>query len=346
MAEIDLFSQLETFEKESLAALEKVSDEQSLAQWRTERLGKSSFVQQVFSKMGEASKEDRPRLGQTANKVRQTLESEMEERTNMLREKALNEALANEKLDITLPGRRPHQGRMHPATQNMREILDVLAHMGFQVFRTSEVETDEYNFELLNIPAYHPARDMWDTFYTTDPSVVLRTHTSPGQIHSMRKFAPNPVRVALPGMCFRYEQVSARSEVQFNQIELLAVGKNITFGDVKGTLEDFARRMFGEQVRTRFRPSYFPFTEPSAEMDVECFLCGGKGCAMCKNSGWLEILGCGMIHPTVLTNGGYDPNEFSGWAAGMGPERITILRHYIDDIRNFWNNDIRFLEQF
>ena len=346
MAELDLFSQLENFEQESLAALEGVADEGGLAQWKTARLGKTSFVQQVFSKMKEASKEDRPKLGQAANKVRQHLEEAMEARHAALHEKALAASLESEKLDITLPGRRPNPGRLHPANQNMREILDVLAHMGFQTFRTPEVETDEYNFELLNIPHYHPARDMQDTFYTTDPNVVLRTHTSPGQIHSMRKFAPNPIRVALPGMCFRYEQISARHEIQFNQIELLVVGHNITFGDVKGTLDDFAKRMFGENVRTRFRPSYFPFTEPSAEMDVECFLCGGKGCNMCKGSGWLEILGCGMIHPTVLMNGGYDPNEFSGWAAGMGPERITILRHHVDDIRNFWGNDIRFLEQF
>ena len=346
MAEIDLFSQLETFGQESLSALAAISDEAGLAQWRTARLGKASVVQQVFSRMKEASKEDRPKLGQAANKVRVALEEAYEARAEELRQQALQASLANDTLDITLPGRRPRQGRMHPAVQNINDILEVLSHMGFQVFRTPEVETDEYNFELLNIPHYHPARDMQDTFYTTNPNVVLRTHTSPGQIHSMRKFAPEPVRVALPGMCFRYEQISARHEIQFNQIELLAVGHNITFGDVKGTLEDFARRLFGENVRTRFRPSYFPFTEPSAEMDVECFLCGGKGCQMCKNSGWLEILGCGMIHPTVLQNGGYDPNEFSGWAAGMGPERITILRHYIDDIRNFWGNDIRFLEQF
>ena len=346
MAENLVFSQLESFQKESLTALDAAVDEAALDQWRIARLGKSSFVMQVFSKMKEASKEDRPKIGQAANQVRQTLEEALEVRMKTLREKELAASLQSECIDITLPGRRPYQGRLHPSTENMKEILEVLSHMGFQVFRSTEVETDEYNFELLNIPAYHPARDMWDTFYTTDPSVVLRTHTSPGQIHAMRKFAPNPVRVALPGMCFRYEQVSARSEVQFNQIELLAVGKNITFGDLKGTMEDFARRMFGEHVRTRFRPSYFPFTEPSAEMDVECFLCGGKGCGICKNSGWLEILGCGSIHPTVLENGGYDPNVYSGWAAGMGPERITILRHYVEDIRYFWNNDIRFLEQF
>jgi len=218
--------------------------------------------------------------------------------------------------------------------------------MGFQVYRSREVETDEYNFELLNIPAYHPARDMWDTFHTTTPGVLLRTHTSPGQIHVMREFYPQPIRVILPGMCYRYEQISARKDIQFNQVEGLAVGYQITFSDLKGTLTDFARRMFGQDVRTRFRAAYFPFTEPSAEMDIECFLCGGTGCGVCSGSGWLEILGCGMVHPVVLRNGGYDPEKYSGYAFGMGPERITMLRYRVPDIRYFWANDLRFLEQF
>jgi phenylalanyl-tRNA synthetase alpha chain len=218
--------------------------------------------------------------------------------------------------------------------------------MGFQIYRSRNVELDDYNFTLLNIPPHHPARDMWDTFYTTDPGVLLRTHTSPGQIHAMREFAPEPVRVILPGMCFRYEQITARSEIQFHQVEGLAVGPNITFANLKGTLADFARRMWGEGVRTQFRADHFPFTEPSLEMDIECFLCGGKGCPVCKYSGWLEILGAGMVHPTVLHNGGYDPKVFSGFAFGMGPERVSMLRHGIEDIRNFWANDLRFLEQF
>ena len=197
-----------------------------------------------------------------------------------------------------------------------------------------------------NIPAYHPARDMWQTFYTTKPGVLLRTHTSPGQIWAMKERCPKSIRVILPGMCYRYEQITTRSEIQFHQVEGLMIGKNVTFSDLKGTLSDFARRMFGHNVRTRFRPSYFPFTEPSAEMDVECFICGGKGCTVCKNAGWLEILGCGMVHPEVLRNGGYDPEVFSGFAFGMGPERITMLRRHIDDIRYFWGNDTRFLEQF
>jgi phenylalanyl-tRNA synthetase alpha chain len=196
------------------------------------------------------------------------------------------------------------------------------------------------------MPEHHPARDMWDTFHTTVPGVLLRTHTSPGQIHVMRERAPEPIRVILPGMCYRYEQITPRAEIQFNQVEGLAVGHRITFADLKGTLNAFARRMFGEHVRTRFRAAHFPFTEPSAEMDIECFICEGVGCSVCKRTGWLEILGCGMVHPIVLRNGGYDPEIFTGFAFGMGPERITMLKHGIDDIRYFWGNDLRFLEQF
>jgi len=229
-----------------------------------------------------------------------------------------------------MPGRRIPKGRLHPQTRTLREIYRIFGDMGFQVYRGRDVETDEYNFELLNIPPYHPARDMQASFYTTTPGSFLRTQTSPGQIYAMRDNAPNPVRAILPGMCYRYEQIDARHELQFTQVELIAVGEGITFGDLKGTLDDFAKRMFGPQVRTRLRPSYFPFTEPSAEMDIECFLCGGKGCGVCSHSGWLEILGCGMVHPNVLSNGGYDPRKVTGFAAGMGPSAFpccaTILK--------------------
>jgi phenylalanyl-tRNA synthetase alpha chain len=218
--------------------------------------------------------------------------------------------------------------------------------MGFQIYRSREVETDEFNFGYLNMPPHHPARDMWDTFYTTTPNVILRTHTSPGQIHVMRQYCPEPIRVILPGMCYRYEQITARSEIQFYQVEGLAIGRQITMADLKGTLTAFARSLFGPMVRTRFRSDHFPFTEPSAEMDVECFVCDGRGCPVCKQSGWLEILGCGMVHPVVLENGGYDPAEYSGFAFGMGPQRITMLMHKIEDIRYFAANDLRFLEQF
>ncbi|MEY4222725.1 MAG: phenylalanine--tRNA ligase subunit alpha [Chloroflexota bacterium] len=249
-------------------------------------------------------------------------------------------------LDVTLPGRPAARGRLHIATQTLRQICAIWAQMGFQIYRSRDVETEAYNFELLNIPPHHPARDMWDTFHTTTSGSLLRTHTSPGQIHAMREYAPEPIRVVLPGMCYRYEQITPRSEIQFNQVEGLAVGKGIRFTDLKGTLTDFARRMFGAQTRTRFRASYFPFTEPSAEMDVECFLCTGSGCVVCKQAGWLEILGCGMVHPKVLQNGGYDPAQYTGFAFGMGPERIAMLKYGIKDIRYFWGNDLRFLQQF
>lgn len=341
-----ILNQLEQIQQDALAVLETAVDEAGITAWRSAHLGRTSSVMTVFSQMGQFPKELRPLVGQRANQVKLALEAALAEQAERVRQAELVQKLAAETLDVTLPGRPQTLGRLHPITQTLREIYRVMGEMGFQVYRARDVETDDYNFTLLNIPPHHPARDMWDTYYMTTPGMVLRTHTSPGQIRAMREYAPDPIRVILPGMCYRYEQVSARSEIQFNQVELLAVGKGITFGDLKGTLTDFARRMFGQNVRTRLRPSYFPFTEPSAEMDVECFVCGGKGCQVCKSSGWLEILGCGMVHPKVLENGGYDPREFTGFAAGMGPERITMLRHRIDDIRYFWSDDVRFLEQF
>jgi len=344
--QLDLLAQLDEIQEQGLAALEAAQDESELQVWRTAHLGRSSPVMTVFTRLGQAPKELRPQIGQKANQVKTALESAYTARAEQAREETLRRSLEQDRVDISLPGRSYASGRLHIITRTLREIYRVLGDLGFQIYQSPDVETDEYNFELLNIPQHHPARDMWDTFHTTTPGVLLRTHTSPGQIRAMREYAPEPIRVFLPGMCYRYEQVSARSETQFNQIELLAVGRNITFGDLKGTLTDFARRMFGDNVRTRLRPSYFPFTEPSGEMDVECFVCGGKGCQICKYSGWLEILGCGMVHPRVLQNGGYDPREFSGFAAGMGPERVAILRHKLEDIRNFWANDVRFLDQF
>jgi phenylalanyl-tRNA synthetase alpha chain len=320
-------------------------------------IGRSSPLMMVFSGLGKLSKEERPVVGAAANRVKVTLESALAERAEAIKAAALAKSLEEEKLDVTLPGRDVNIGRLHPSTQQLRRVLDILAEMGFQVYTSPEVETDEMNFQLLNFPPHHPARDMQDSFYVEagdrgDNPILMRTHTSPGQIHAMRQYAamnpqdPPSIRIALPGMCFRYEQITARSEIQFNQVEGLAVGKGITFTDLKGTLIDFAHRMFGHNARTRFRASYFPFTEPSAEMDVECFVCGGKGCQVCKNSGWLEILGCGMVHPVVLQNGGYDPTRYSGYAWGMGPERQLMLKNKINDIRYFWGNDVRFLEQF
>ncbi len=346
MSEHEIFTQLKQIQQKGLDELQAVRDEASLQAWRTAHLGRSSAVMQVFSGLGALDKELRPQVGQQANLVKQALEGAFAERESAVKAAALQQSLASDRLDVSLPGRPRPQGRLHPATQALNEICQVFVEMGFQIYRSPEVETDVLNFELLNIPAHHPARDMWDTFHTTTPGILLRTHTSPGQIRLMREAAPAPIRAILPGMCYRYEQTDASHESQFNQIELLAVGKGITFGDLKGTLDEFAVRMFGEGVRTRLRPSYFPFTEPSAELDVQCFLCMGKGCNVCKGTGWLELGGCGMVHPVVLQNGGYDPEVYSGFAAGLGPERVAMMRYRIEDIRSFWANDLRFLEQF
>ena len=352
-----MLDKLSEIEKTALENLNAITDQAALEAWRVANLGRSSSLMMVFSELGKLSKEERPVVGAAANRVKVALESALTERAEAIKASALAKSLEEEQLDVTLPGRGVHLGRLHPSSQQLRRVLDILAEMGFQVYTSREVETDEMNFQLLNFPPHHPAREMQDTIYVEagergDNPILLRTQTSPGQIRAMREYVatnpdnPPPIRIASPGMCFRHEQITARSEIQFNQVEGLVVGENITFADLKGTLIDFARRMFGQNVRTRFRASYFPFTEPSAEMDVECFVCGGKGCQVCKKSGWLEILGCGMVHPVVLQNGGYDPARYSGFAWGMGPERQLMLRYRIDDIRYFWGNDLRFLEQF
>jgi phenylalanyl-tRNA synthetase alpha chain len=353
-----MLARLEQIKQAGLSALTQVEDGDALDQWRIIHLGRSSAIMDVFKNMGQVSKGARGNIGRAANLVKNALESAFNDKKEALHQVALARSLSEERLDVTLPGRAIPRGRLHPVTQTLREIYRIFADMGFQVYLSREVETDEYNFQLLNFPPHHPAREMQDSFYIRteddrgDNPILLRTHTSPGQIRALRAFSaenpdnPPPVRIILPGMCYRYEQVSARYESQFTQVEGLAVGDDITFSDLKGTLIDFAQRMYGDGVLSRFRASHFPFTEPSAEMDIECFLCGGNGCQVCKGTGWLEILGCGMVHPVVLKNGGYDPERYSGFAFGMGPERITMLRHRIEDIRYFWANDLRFLEQF
>lgn len=352
-----MLEKLKDIERAGLEALQAVQDEAALEAWRVTHLGRSSDLMVVFSGLGGLSKEERPVVGQRANEVKNALEAAFADRAGGLRQAALKKSLEEEQLDVTLPGRKIPPGRLHPETQTLRELYHVFGEMGFQVYRSREVENDEFNFQLLNFPVGHPARDMQDTYFiegggNNDNPVILRTHTSPGQIRAMRWLSamapdnPPPVRIILPGMCYRFEQVTNRHETQFDQLEGLAIGPGITFSDLKGTLADFARRMFGQNTRTRFRASYFPFTEPSAEFDVECFICGGKGCAVCKGSGWLEIGGCGMVHPVVLKNGGYDPERYTGFAFGLGPQRMAMLRHHIDDIRYFWQNDLRFLEQF
>jgi len=351
-----MLENLNEIERTGLDTLEAVQDEVALEAWRVAHLGRSSALMQLFNGFGQLTKEERPVVGQRANEVKKTLESAFDSRSEEMRQAALKRSLEQLRLDVTLPGRRVPLGRLHPDTQILRELYRIFGEMGFQVYRSREVESDEYNFQLLNFPVGHPARDMQDTYFVEsegrgDNPIVLRTHTSPGQIHAMREAAAHSphnqptVRIVLPGMVYRYEQVDARHETQFDQLEGLAVGPGITFSDLKGTLADMARRLFGQNVRTRFRASFFPFTEPSAEYDIECFLCGGKGCNVC-GVGWLEIGGCGMVHPTVLRNGGYDPEHYTGFAFGLGPQRIAMLRYGISDIRYFWENDLRFLEQF
>lgn len=351
-----MLEKLNEIERLGLDAIKTVHDESELENWRVTHLGRSSALMQLFNGFGQLTKEERPVIGQRANEVKKTFEEAFAARSAEMRREALKRSIEQERLDVTLPGRRVPLGRLHPDTQILRELYRIFGEMGFQVYRSREVESDEFNFQLLNFPVGHPARDMQDTYFVEsegrgDNPIVLRTHTSPGQIHAMREYSardpqnPPPVRIVLPGMVYRYEQVDAGHETQFDQLEGLAVGPGITFSDLKGTLADLARRLFGQKVRTRFRASFFPFTEPSGEFDIECFLCGGKGCKVC-GGGWLEIGGCGMVHPVVLENGGYDPERYTGFAFGLGPQRIAMLRYGISDIRYFWENDLRFLDQF
>ncbi len=341
-----MLEELEIKYKEAAGALAAAEGREALEAWYRDTLGKKGGVYLMTRNMGALGAEERPAFGRRLNEIKAELEAAYGEKKALAEDAELQAQIAAGALDVTLPGRKPATGRLHIITQTLRDLYRVFGDMGFQVYRSRDVETDEMNFELLNFPPHHPAREMQDSFYTTTEGVILRTHTSAGQIRAMRDYYPEPIRVVLPGMCYRNEQVTARSEMQFTQLELLAVGENITFADLKGTLTEFARRMFGAERQTRFRASYFPFTEPSAEMDISCFLCDGEGCNICKYTGWLEILGCGMVHPTVLRNGGYDPMKYFGFAAGLGPERIAMLKYGIDDIRQFWANDLRFLEQF
>jgi len=309
-------------------------------------LGDKGQLTAQLKKVGAIPKEERPAFGQAINRIKAELTQAKEARQAALKKQELERSLTTNALDVTLPGRPALRGRLHIATQIMRLITSIFADLGFQVYRSREVEDDLTNFELLNMPPHHPARDMWDTFHTTTPGVILRTHTSPGQIHVMRECCPEPIRVILPGMCYRYEAITPRSEIQFEQVEGLAVGENITMADLKGTIIAFARRLFGQERQVRFRSSYFPFTEPSIEVDIDWPKDDPNADRLTKGTGWLEIMGAGMVHPTVLKNGGYDPARFRGFAFGMGPQRITMLKYAIDDIRQFWANDVRFLEQF
>jgi phenylalanyl-tRNA synthetase alpha chain len=341
-----MLEKLNELEREALATLEGADDAEALARWRSAHLGRKGTVTEAVKIIGGLPRGERPAYGQRVNEVKRALEAAYEAKVGVLKQAMRTRSLIADAVDVSLPGRPARPGRLHPATRTLREIYRIFAEMGFQVYRSRDVETDDHNFTFLNMPPHHPARDMWDTFYTTKPGVILRTHTSPGQIHAMRQYYPEPIRVILPGMCYRYEQITARSEIMFNQVEGLAVGKQITMADLKGTIVDFANRMFGQGRNVRFRASHFPFTEPSAEVDMDCILCEGEGCRVCRYSGWVEIMGCGMVHPVVLEYGGYDPEVYSGFAFGMGPERIAMVKYCVEDIRYFWANDLRFLEQF
>ena len=342
-----MLEQLRQLEAEALSALEAVSDGDGLRTWNQQYLGKKGALTPFLRGMGQLPPAERPQAGQAVNQVKLALTAAFEAREAALQEAELAASLAAEAIDVTLPGRPVMPGRLHVTTQTLRQIYEIFARMGFQVYESPDVESDEMNFGLLNIPPYHPARDMWDTFWVESAhDVVLRTHTSPGQMRAMREYCPEPIRVILPGKCYRYEQVTARSEHQFFQVEGLAVGRQITMADLIGTLAEFARQYYGPQRQVRIRSSYFPFTEPSIEVDIDCILCGGQGCRVCQYSGWLEIAGAGMVHPVVLQNGGYDPDRWSGFAFGPGVERPAMLKHAIDDIRLFYGNDLRFLRQF
>ncbi len=341
-----MIDRLDAMGSAALAGLAAIGDIAALDAWRVRYLGRKGELAELMGRLGELPKEQKPAFGQAANQWKTRLTEGHDARLQQLKAVAEAEKARAEALDITLPGRPTQAGNLHVCTKTLRRIYDIFALMGFQVLESPEIETDDYNFTLLNMPGDHPAREMWDTFWMTDPGLVLRTHTSPGQIWAMKKCYPNPIRVILPGKVYRYEQVTARSEFMFHQVEGLAVGEHITMADLKGCLLNFARSLYGAERRVRLRCSYFPFTEPSVEVDMDCMLCGQKGCRLCKGTGWLEIAGAGMVHPQVLANGGYDPDYYSGFAFGMGPERITMQMHAIDDIRWFFGNDLRFLSQF
>ncbi len=340
-----MLDQLSHMQKEALAALEAAQDSEALNAWNKQYLGKKGTLTRLLRSVGELPKEERPAFGRAANEAKTALETAYEARAETLRQEEMQRELERGALDVTLPGRPVALGHLHISTQTLRQITAIFAEMGFQVYESSDVEYDEMNFELLNMPPHHPARDMWDTFWVGDET-LLRTHTSPGQVRAMRERYPEPIRIILPGKCYRYEQITARSEHQFYQVEGLAVGHGITMTDLIGTLTEFARRFYGADRRIRIRGSYFPFTEPSIEADMDCILCNGEGCRVCKYSGWLEVCGAGMVHPVVLQNGGYDPDEWSGFAFGFGVERPAMVKYGIDDIRLFYGNDLRFLRQF
>ena len=344
---MSLQEQLEELKSQTLAKIDAADELSAVEKIRVETLGKKGPITEVLRGMRDLSAEERPKVGAFANEIRDLLTEAVEERKAALTELALEKQLAAETLDVTLPGKQVSHGTRHVLTQIMEEIEDTFVGMGYQIVEGTEIESDHYNFERMNLPKDHPARDMQDTFYISD-DVLLRTHTSPVQARTMEKhdFSKGALRMISPGKVFRRDTDDATHSHQFHQIEGLVVDKGITMGDLKGTLEVLLKELFGADRKIRLRPSYFPFTEPSVEVDVSCFKCGGKGCNVCKHTGWIEILGAGMVHPDVLEMSGIDSKEYSGFAFGLGPDRIAMLRYGVNDIRNFYLNDVRFLEQF
>lgn len=344
-------SKLDDLRHSALRELDSAGTSDDLEAWRIRHLGRKSPLTQVLRGLAALPIEEKRSVGTAANELKSSLEQALARREEQLRQSEIARLVEQGSLDVTLPGRPPALGRLHPITQLLRQICHIFATMGFEVVEGPEVEWDYYNFEALNIPQDHPARDMWDTLWIDSEApdgqqpMLLRTHTSPVQIRVMESRRP-PVRAVVPGKVYRYEATDATHESMFYQLEGFAVDKNITFADLKGTLFEFARRLFGEERKARFRCDYFPFVEPGVEMAIDCFLCNGAGCRLCSETGWIEILGAGMVHPDVLRRVDYDPDIYTGFAFGLGLERMLMLKHGIDDIRLFYSNDLRFLRQF
>lgn len=350
-----LIDELETIEKQALAHLAGAADQDALEEWRVKVLGRSGQLANAMRGLGALSKEDRPTVGAAANRVKATLEQAFAERQAAVRAEARAREMEGQRIDVTLPAHGFRMGQVHPITRIRREVEHAFMRLGFSVVEGPEVEWDRYNFTLLNIPPDHPARDIQDTFYVANVGnqggesdlgeVILRTHTSPVQIRTMLDQRP-PIRVIVPGKVYRNEATDASHEAMFSQVEGLCVDEHTTMGDLRGSLTFMIRSIFGAEREVRFRCGYFPFVEPGAEFDMTCHVCSGSGCRVCKNTGWIEIGGCGMVHPKVLENVGIDPSRYTGWAFGFGFERLALLRYGVDDIRLFYGNDLRFLRQF
>ena len=344
---------IEELQQSAIAALSNLNDLNSLEEWRVEYLGRRGYITNFLKDLASVPIELRRERGSAGNSLKQLLEEQFSAKKSEIESLILSSKVTLDQLDITLPGRPISTGKLHPTTQVLREITRIFGALGFSIIEGPEVEWDKYNFEMLNIPQGHPARDMWNTLWIDykneagELPMLLRTHTSPMQARVMENSQP-PIRVVIPGKCYRYEATDATHEWHFHQVEGLAVDERITFADLKGTLYEFARRLFGDERKIRFRCDYFPFVEPGVDMSIDCFACDGssQGCRICRDTGWIEIMGAGMVHPEVLKGVGYDTEKYTGFAFGLGPERIAMLKHGIDDIRHFYTNDLRFLRQF